>query len=185
MREHTLTAVRAVLADERITLPNAAWPTAITTAWDAFIGYLMLDALIGNTDRHHQNWGVLASSRERAEPERVLAPIYDHASSLGRELSDEARNQRLVTKDRRADVAAYVTRARSAFYDEQGTTLDPVTAFRRAAETSPAAGRAWLDRSVQRRRLLRVGLNLGFGHGGVIAADPRLAVRFRERGLAP
>jgi hypothetical protein len=145
VREHTLTAVRAVLGDERITLPGAAWPSAVTTAWDAFLGYLLLDALIGNTDRHHQNWGVLASSRE-SEPERMLAPTYDHASSLGRELSDEARTQRLVTKDRRADVAAYVARARSAFYDERGATLDPVTAFRRAAETSPAAGLMWLDR---------------------------------------
>ena len=146
VREHTLTAVRAVLVDERIALPKAAWPGAVKTAWDAFVGYLLLDALIGNTDRHHQNWGVLASSREASEAERVLAPTYDHASSLGRELSDEMRAQRLATRDRRADVAAYVARARSAFYDEEGTMLDPVTAFQQAAGTTPIAGLAWLDR---------------------------------------
>jgi hypothetical protein len=25
---------------------------------DAFVGYLVFDALIGNTDRHHENWGI-------------------------------------------------------------------------------------------------------------------------------
>jgi hypothetical protein len=49
-----------------------------------FPGYLMLDALIGNTDRHHENWGArvlagLGNGRRMA----VLAPTYDHASSEG------------------------------------------------------------------------------------------------------
>ena len=50
-------------------------------------GYLVLDALIGNVDRHHENWGVL---RKRTNGEWLdrLAPTFDHASSLGRELRD-------------------------------------------------------------------------------------------------
>src|SRR5690606_28493487 len=54
-------------------------------AFDSFVGYLMLDALIGNTDRHHENWGVV-STRTSAGHALALAPSYDHASSLGREL---------------------------------------------------------------------------------------------------
>lgn len=52
-----------------------------------FAGYLVLDALIGNVDRHHENWGVL---RKRTNGEWLdrLAPTFDHASSLGRELRD-------------------------------------------------------------------------------------------------
>ena len=47
-------------------------------------GYLVLDALILNTDRHHENWGVL----RRVDPMRgvshKIAPSFDHASSLAR-----------------------------------------------------------------------------------------------------
>ena len=55
-----------------------------------FAEFLVLDALIGNTDRHHENWGVI---RERKDDEWVgyLAPSFDHASSLGREFGDKRR----------------------------------------------------------------------------------------------
>ncbi|WP_309387868.1 HipA domain-containing protein [Cerasicoccus frondis] len=59
-----------------------------------FASYLVLDALIGNTDRHHENWGMLITKRAGGMI-RELAPSYDHASSLGRELTDDARYQRL------------------------------------------------------------------------------------------
>ena len=57
--------------------------------------YIVLDALIGNTDRHHQNWALL---RRRVGNEWgwSVAPSYDHASSLGRELSDQKRDLRLA-----------------------------------------------------------------------------------------
>jgi hypothetical protein len=57
-------------------------------------GYLVLDALVGNTDRHHQNWGVILERRKDAYYLQ-LAPTFDHASSLGRELTDEARRRHL------------------------------------------------------------------------------------------
>lgn len=55
-------------------------------------GYLVLDALIGNTDRHHENWGLLLQfeTAPRSLSLRV-APSFDHASSLGRELRDDRR----------------------------------------------------------------------------------------------
>ncbi len=65
-----------------------------------FVGYLMLDALVGNTDRHHENWGVVQSFTIKDNREAKvlaislrtgLAPTFDHASSLGRELLDAAR----------------------------------------------------------------------------------------------
>lgn len=43
--------------------------------WDTFV----IDALIGNRDRHLGNWGFLSSDREHIE----LAPVYDCGSSLG------------------------------------------------------------------------------------------------------
>lgn len=63
-------------------------------------GYMVLDALIANTDRHHENWGLLLKPGTKATSETgqsrvvlkvMVAPTYDHASSLGRELRDEKR----------------------------------------------------------------------------------------------
>jgi hypothetical protein len=143
--EHTVKAVRGALKLMDVTLPHFDWPDEVRSAWDGFIGYLLLDALIANTDRHHQNWGVIASSD--ANYSITLAPTYDHASSLGRELEDEARVQRLTTRDSRGNVAAYASRARSALYgDEGGSPLSPVEAFATAASLSPEAGRSWLLR---------------------------------------
>ena len=63
------------------------------------VGYLVFDALVGNTDRHHQNWGVMLE-REVLPDQKPgfalqLAPTFDHASSLGRELTDVARERYL------------------------------------------------------------------------------------------
>jgi HipA-like C-terminal domain len=58
-------------------------------------GYFVLDALICNTDRHHENWGFLTRLEGADNGDHKLflevAPSFDHASSLGRELTDEGR----------------------------------------------------------------------------------------------
>ena len=74
-------------------------------------GYLVLDAVVGNTDRHHENWGVVRERRGRRWVGR-LAPSFDHASSLGRELRDQKRFLRLDA----GSVPAYAERARGAIY---------------------------------------------------------------------
>ena len=50
--------------------------------------YAILDGLIGNTDRHHENWMFFYHLEQRSYQ---LAPSYDHGSSLGRELQDVSR----------------------------------------------------------------------------------------------
>jgi HipA-like C-terminal domain len=78
--------------------------------------YLVFDALICNTDRHHENWGFL-TRLEEIEPEKWmmhlrLAPSFDHASSRGRELRDD-RRQALLVGNRIDD---YVRRGRGGIY---------------------------------------------------------------------
>ena len=86
--------------EHRFTVPDIRKKVSLR-----FVGYLMLDALVGNTDRHHENWGVLQTITINDDREKMqlgisikmgLAPTFDHASSLGRELLDEAR-QRLLS----------------------------------------------------------------------------------------
>ncbi len=96
--------------------------------------YLILDALIGNTDRHHENWGILRK-RIGESWRGFVAPSFDHASSLGRELLDERRDRLLVENC----VGNYAEKGRGAIYwsgDEQHG-LNPLELVRRASREYP------------------------------------------------
>ncbi|MEJ6950182.1 HipA domain-containing protein [Natronospora cellulosivora (SeqCode)] len=58
-----------------------------------FIKILIFDGFIGQTDRHEENWGIIIS--EKNSEKTKLAPIYDNASSLGRELLSHKIEQML------------------------------------------------------------------------------------------
>lgn len=62
-------------------------------AKEQFATYLVFDALICNVDRHHENWGVLRKRKEDGKYIGDLAPSFDHASSMGRELQDMPSDQ--------------------------------------------------------------------------------------------
>ena len=96
--------------------------------------YIVFDALIGNTDRHHENWGILRW-RDDNRWKGAVAPTFDHASSLGRELRD-GRRETLLTQNRVGD---YVGRGRGAIYwsenDQHGP--GPLELLRRAFPVYP------------------------------------------------
>jgi len=55
-----------------------------TPEWRQWWGRtLAFDSLIGNTDRHSQNWGFLVDRSEPARPSYTLAPPFDNGTSLG------------------------------------------------------------------------------------------------------
>ncbi|WAH97520.1 HipA domain-containing protein [Arthrobacter sp. MMS18-M83] len=68
--------IRTIL--EQLEPPIAA-PVEGLRAVDWFAGYLIFDALIGNTDRHSENWAIEITPKGTMH----LAPSYDHATSLG------------------------------------------------------------------------------------------------------
>ncbi|MGH8546715.1 MAG: phosphatidylinositol kinase [Gammaproteobacteria bacterium] len=145
---HTVIRVFAVLRDAGIQVPTT-WQGAagINTASDVFAGYLMLDALIGNTDRHHENWGLVSHAGSERQ-EVWLAPTFDHASSLGRNETDVRRAARLASKDPAYSVAGYAERARSALYraSTDPRPLSTLDAFREAAKLRPRAAQSWVRR---------------------------------------
>ncbi|KAA6301603.1 MAG: hypothetical protein EZS26_002209 [Candidatus Ordinivivax streblomastigis] len=61
------------------------------------IDMIVFDAIIGNTDRHSENWAVIISNKEVIDAIKEVgkknnykfSPLYDNGSSLGRELSNE------------------------------------------------------------------------------------------------
>jgi len=142
--QHTVRRVMAILRNRRIKLP-IGWTefTAVETARDVFVGYLMFDAWIANQDRHHENWGLVAT------PEAThLAPSYDHASSLGSGETDTDREDRLSPSDKRRSMERYVERAVSAFYASSASKkpLSPLEAFDEVGKLRPQAADAWLER---------------------------------------
>jgi hypothetical protein len=50
---------------------------------------LTFDALIGNTDRHTENWGVLARLRRGQSSVFSFAPPFDNGTSLGYEIPEQ------------------------------------------------------------------------------------------------
>ncbi|MGH8643520.1 MAG: HipA domain-containing protein [Gammaproteobacteria bacterium] len=126
--DHTLESI--FLALERVLLA----PEAARRAKEQLADYLVLDALIGNTDRHHENWGILRKRTERGWQD-MLAPTFDHASSLGRELVDDSAGKcrrRLLAEGR---LAQYAEKAPGAIFwqvtDKHG--ISPLELVRRAA----------------------------------------------------
>jgi hypothetical protein len=153
--EHTVARVAQALQDHRVELPNSEalprdLPAGVDDALGVFVGYLLLDAIIGNTDRHHENWAVVVTRDASSTRVLRLAPTYDHASSLGRELSDEKRSSRLRSGGAHG-VEAYAERARSALYGAVGDPkpLSPLDAFQRAGALRPSARNGWLARCAE------------------------------------
>lgn len=116
---------------------------AAATAKRQFAGYLVLDALIGNSDRHHENWGLLVRTTESGIKDR-LAPTFDHASSLGRELRDAKREGRL----REGSVGRYSEKARGAVYwtDAGRHGPSPLEIVRKATRAYPDLFRDPIER---------------------------------------
>uniref|UniRef100_UPI00405794BA phosphatidylinositol kinase n=1 Tax=Candidatus Electrothrix sp. TaxID=2170559 RepID=UPI00405794BA len=144
-RDHTLNRIHALLLQESI-LPPLDWQPpdrAIKTAFDVFIGYLLLDTWIANQDRHHENWGLITYQKYT-----YLSPTFDHAVSLGYNLRDCERKDRLTTRDKRRTVEYYAQRARSAIYESRNhkKPLHTLDAFIQAAQKRPRAAEVWLDR---------------------------------------
>lgn len=52
---------------------------------ESFFSLLLFDALIGNSDRHHDNWGILL---HRIGHDQIgqLSPAFDNGTSMGREI---------------------------------------------------------------------------------------------------
>lgn len=86
--DYTLEAVFELLAGVE---PPAGSNTAITNGQEAFAGVLLLDAIIANQDRHHDNWGLLQAQ----DGATTLTPAFDQACSLGYQATQTDKERRL------------------------------------------------------------------------------------------
>lgn len=109
-----------------------------------FAGYLVLDAWIANTDRHHQNWALLQTQGAHGVS-YAMCPSFDHASSLGRELPDERRRELIAGG---IDRYRHHKRARGAIYWDSTDThpLHQLELVRRISIENPELVQPWLSR---------------------------------------
>jgi hypothetical protein len=72
---------------------------------------LLFDALIGNTDRHQDNWGIIVTPQQgnlASNKKMRISPVFDNGTSMGHEISsakfknyeDSSNIERYVSKGR-------------------------------------------------------------------------------------
>jgi len=145
-REHTVRLVMALLTQYQASSIFCD-VDAIKNGADCFVGYLLFDAWISNTDRHHENWGMI-SVWDNELLKQYIAPSFDHASSLGCRESLKAKQDRMITKDKNRTVERLVKNAKSALY-KSPSDHKPLTtheAFREASKYAPQAAEFWMKK---------------------------------------
>lgn len=145
IKEHTVQRVLGCFDLSGISPPKGWDSIKGLNAGDVFCGYLMLDALISNQDRHHENWAIVINTETQ---EKYLCETYDHAASLGRELLDKEREDRLTSKDKNRQVGKFVQKARSELFKLKTDKKPQLTsdAFFLSVERRENAKIFWLER---------------------------------------
>lgn len=144
IKKHNLTRVFRALEKIQLRLPTEYQGEPIN-AIVLFCGYIIFDAFIGNTDRHHENWGIILGT----DGHKYLAPTFDHASCLGRELTDAKRQFKLETKDKNQDLLSYSARTKSCFNhrDDEKTRLTCMQAAEECLKQYPAS-KMWIEKII-------------------------------------
>ena len=113
------------------------------------VSYAILDGLIGNTDRHHENWMFFYDPDQRAYE---LAPTYDHGSSLGRELQDVSRRisrsrQHILDSDGVLNYLLNRSSGGSVYANRHSNQAPPpLRTAQLICRWQPAVARPWLER---------------------------------------
>lgn len=79
--------------------------------FNGFIRLMIFDALVGETDRHEENWGI-----ESTVDGYKFSPLYDNGCNLLREFKNEETAQQFYNGTR--DFDAYINRSQTYIYKE-------------------------------------------------------------------
>ena len=106
---------------------------------DLLVGYLLLDAWLGATDRHDENLEIAIS-----ESGYSLCPTFDHGDCLGSKLAQEEQQFGNFTDSRLMESCWWETQ----IIDERSETVEITTtrALEIAVNIRPSAAAIWLER---------------------------------------
>jgi hypothetical protein len=74
---------------------------------DGILQIMVFDALVGQGDRHQDNWGI---SRSETEDKMFISPMYDNSACLGRDQTDQ---KALALTESNEALLAFVNRSKS------------------------------------------------------------------------
>jgi hypothetical protein len=131
---YTLDAVLGAL--DGVGVPPACRPP-LSEAGDVFGAILILDALVANTDRHHENWGALVRGSKR-----WLAPTFDQGTCLGFQGPDDMR-LRYLGQTSGHGMEVWVRRGHSNHFEGRPGLVElAADALRRVSD---AVARHWVE----------------------------------------
>lgn len=141
-REHNIKNIvtaMAKLMDIGSYNPMPFWDEELKT----LASYALLDGIVGNTDRHHDNW-MVAVLYDGGDVRIEILPSFDHASSLGRELTDDRREDILASNG----MLGYIRRGRGGvFVNSRGRrALPPLRLARLLCRWAPEFTREACER---------------------------------------
>ena len=79
--------------------------------FQGFIRIMVFDALIGEQDRHEENWGITEKNGKYS-----ISPLYDNGDSLLREFKNKDMLKKFQNGER--DFDAYINRSKTLIYKE-------------------------------------------------------------------
>jgi hypothetical protein len=122
------------LSDNNIGLPpNSLVPEGINDGADMFVGILMMDATVGNSDRHDRNLDIVRQS----DGQSYLSPVFDQGYSLGAVEDNDLRSW--------ISPQQYNTHHNFSSFSYEGEDISGLEAFKQAAKLRPEAAKIWLN----------------------------------------
>lgn len=85
------------------------------TLFNDFLKIMVFDALIGETDRHEENWGITKSGNSYK-----ISPLYDNGCNLLRNFKDENFAKKYYNKEK--DFESYIKGGKSLIYKDDHIT---------------------------------------------------------------
>ena len=79
--------------------------------FEGFIKIMVFDALIGEQDRHEENWGIT-----RIENQYKFSPLYDNGDNLLRDFKNEQLAEKYYSGQK--DFDAYINKSKTIIYKE-------------------------------------------------------------------
>lgn len=108
------------------------------TAFDVFSGYLLLDALCANNDRHAENWAIEEPPLGDADQPDRLAASFDHGSALASSIEESVCERKL------SDIHRFCERGKAKRFEDRKQSL--VGLWRDSVLIAGKSAVLWRDR---------------------------------------
>ncbi len=108
---------------------------------DNFVRMIMFDCLVGESDRHSENFAII---KNQITGKNSFSPLYDSACNLCRDLKDENNLNNFVSKHKSFD--AYIIRSKTKLYNADGKIFKQFDLFKEVVDKFPKIAGDFINR---------------------------------------